>query len=301
VINPPKNVKYKWSIKRGSPIETSSPSTTLSFKTQGNYPASVTMIDVDTDKSVASASFKVEVSDPSPYYWEIQYYDWGKKNQTLRSKVRYLKNPNGMGWRDGPSRSYYKALDGSKVGQLRQDAYYVKDVCVSDREYYPNGMPQSEKSFNLKGKPHGRHSKWDKHGKCLSVYTWRNGKLNGPCLGWDRFGDKFRGNYTNGVKSGYWRITRDGKLKRESNLNAEGKLDGYQKLYTPPGTLFTEWDCVDGKRNGVMKTYSQQSGKIYSEWFYDMGKKTKAIYYDRKTGKKSHETHYDPNTGREIR
>lgn len=147
--------------------------------------------------------------------------------------------------------------------------------------YYPGGKVKSVCQYNAQGKLDGTCKTYDKggalfivqtfsngmrtgrkilysNGKPKRVYTYGNGKLNGPCKGYYENGRlAFVVNYVNGKAEGLVReLHESGMLKSELNYK-NGKPHGRFKQYYESGKLRFETIYREGKVIAPWNEYTE--------------------------------------------
>lgn len=121
------------------------------------------------------------------------------------------------------------AIQYDTLGHKQQEIFYVNDVLQGERiEFYPSGKIKSTVNI-VDGKNVGQLTEYNEKGEIITEEIYDNGFLKDR-QELNRYDD-------NGEKTGLWRT------------------------YYPDGTIKSEGDYVDGKKNGVFKEFDKK-GKL---------------------------------------
>lgn len=165
----------------------------------------------------------------------------------------------------------YKDIDGKKNGILKSKELYVKDK-KENKSYYYNGDGTLYQIVNYKnGFKNGLTREFDKNGKLISVFIFKNGILVKK--------ENINRLDRNGKKQGIWReyYTND-RIKKEA-FYLNDKLHGYYKEWNIRGQLIKNIKYFNGV---VVKEDAEKRKKLkIKNQFYDSGKlKSKGSFRD---------------------
>lgn len=104
----------------------------------------------------------------------------------------------------------------------------------------------------------GPWNNWNKEGRLLSAYNYRNGLRHGPYVTYDRNGATLsEGQYVDGKLDGVQRINQEGGARTEV-IYVNGKRDGVERSWHPNGQLAIEAPWVNDAQEGSVTFYSEE-------------------------------------------
>ena len=116
--------------------------------------------------------------------------------------------------------------------------------------------------FFIKGKKHGKWTRYYDNGKLFSITNYFLGLKNGDWVTFDKNGQYIeKGNYKNNLENGSWvRFFENGKVNYKGEF-MNGKKIGLWIRYYFNGQLEYKGNFKNGKKNGFWEYYSSDGKK----------------------------------------
>lgn len=130
----------------------------------------------------------------------------------------------------------------------------------------PDGQLDPGPSFT------GTWKNWDREGRLASVFSYAEGKRNGPYEVFTQDGETLsKGQYKNGELDGLQIVNQEGGSRTEIPYE-DGKRSGVEKTFYPNGEIAVEAPWTDGEQDGSV-TFYYENGSVQSTLPFYRGKR----------------------------